>query len=169
MIVRVLMLAAGVLGGASASQFPEFSQQYTQRLGGAVDALAEVVSDFDASASASGLDRAGALEQMRGTAFLERRRADMARTFERFDSLSEDLAVMQTAGPFMRAFYAGRMNDAEVARATMASYEPALPLTFAGLSFAGAGFLAGLLACWIGIKTVTWPFRRRRGSADAPV
>lgn len=169
MIVRVLLFSGGLLGGTLSSQFPEFSQQYAQRLGGAVDALAEVVADFDASAKASGLDRAAALEQMRGTAFLERRRADMTRTFERFDNLSEDLEVMQKAGPFMRAYYAGRMNDAEVARATMASYEPALPLTFAGLSFAGAGFLAGLLACWIGIKTVTWPFRRRRGSADAPV
>ena len=61
MIVRALVLAGGVLGAASVSQFPEFSQQYTQRLGGAVDALGQVVADFDASAAAAGLDREAAL------------------------------------------------------------------------------------------------------------
>ncbi len=165
MIARVLLLSGGILGGASASQFPEFSQQYTQRLGGAVDALAEVVADFDASAAASGLDREAALDQMRGTAFLDRRRVDMERTFVRFGQLSDDLAVMQDAGPFMRAYHVGRMRDRDVAQAVMATYQPALPLTFAGMAFAGAGFMAGLIAFWAAIKLVMWPFRRRDGRA----
>lgn len=160
MIARVLLLAGGVLGGASASQFPEFSQQYTQRLGGAVDALSEVVADFDASATASGLDRVAALDQMRGSAFLERRRIDMARTFERFERLSDDLEVMQGAGPFMRAYHAARMTDGDVAKAAMETYQPAVPLSFAGITFAGAGFVTGLLAFWAVLKMLMWPFRR---------
>ena len=52
MILRALTLAGGLTGAAVSSQFPEFSQQYTQRLGGAVDALAVVVADFDAMALA---------------------------------------------------------------------------------------------------------------------
>lgn len=67
MIVRTLTLVAALSAGAATSQFPEFSQQYAQRLGGAVDALAEVVADFDASAQAEGLTRTQALEQMQGT------------------------------------------------------------------------------------------------------
>ncbi|MEO1364377.1 MAG: DUF2937 family protein, partial [Pseudomonadota bacterium] len=62
MIARALMLAGGFAGAALTSQFPEYSQQYTQRLGGAVDALAEVVADFDASARAEGLSREAALD-----------------------------------------------------------------------------------------------------------
>ncbi|WP_299282593.1 DUF2937 family protein [uncultured Tateyamaria sp.] len=161
MILRVLALIGGLLGGASASQFPEFSQQYTQRLGGAVDALAEVVADFDASATAAGLSRAEALAQMQGTPFLERRRADMTRTFQRYDTLRTDLRVLNDAGPFMRAYHGARMTDADVARAAMQAYQPALPLNFAGAVFAATGFFAGLIVTSILLRVLAWPFSRR--------
>ncbi|WP_254684706.1 DUF2937 family protein [Sulfitobacter sp. JL08] len=83
MITRTLVLAGGVASAATLSQFPEYAQQYTQRLGGAVDALGQVVADFDASAAAEGLTREQALAQMTGTAFVERRRDDMQRSFAR--------------------------------------------------------------------------------------
>lgn len=161
MIVRVLILVGGILGGASASQFPEFSQQYTQRLGGAVDALHEVVADFDASARSAGLSRAAALEQMQGTQFLEARRADMTRTFQRYDALRADLLALDGAGPFMRAYHAARMTDRDVARSAMAAYQPAVPINLAGAVFAGTGFLAGAMAIWAALKLLAWPFRRR--------
>jgi len=162
MILRALILAGGVMGGAAASQFPEFSQQYAQRLGGAVDALAEVVADFDASAAAAGLTRDAALAELRGTEFLDSRRRDMARTFARHDRLRADLAVLDGAGPFMRAYHAARIRDRDVARAALAQFEPAVPLGMAGLSFAGAGFLAGVVAVWLGLRVLLWPLRRRR-------
>ncbi|WP_299373249.1 DUF2937 family protein [uncultured Tateyamaria sp.] len=165
MILRVLALSGGVLGGAAASQFPEFSQQYTQRLGGAVDALEQVVADFDASASASGLSRDAALAQMQGAEFLERRRADMERTFDRHARLKADLAVLDDAGPFMRAYHAARMTDGDVARAALEVYEPAVPLNMAGAVFAGTGFVAGLLGVWALIKLLLWPLSLRRRSA----
>ncbi|MEM9851772.1 MAG: DUF2937 family protein, partial [Pseudomonadota bacterium] len=48
-------LAGGCAMLCATSQFPEFSQQYVQRLGGAVDELRRVAADFDASARAAGL------------------------------------------------------------------------------------------------------------------
>lgn len=165
MILRALALAGGLLGGAAASQFPEFSQQYTQRLGGAVDALGEVVADFDASAAAAGLSRDAALAELRGSTFLDARRSDMSRTFERYDSLRADLNVLQGAGPFMRAYHAARMTDRDVARAAMAAFEPAVPITMPGGVFAGTGFLAGSIAVWAVLRVLFWPFRRRRASA----
>ncbi|MEO0401882.1 MAG: DUF2937 family protein [Pseudomonadota bacterium] len=165
MILRALALAGGVLGGASASQFPEFSQQYSQRLGGAVDALAEVVTDFDASAHAAGLDRATALAQLEGTPFLDRRHTDMKRTFARHTQLSADLALLENAGPFMRAYHGARMTDSDVAKAALAAYQPALPLNMAGAVFAGTGFFAGLLAVWAALRALLWPFKRRAQAA----
>lgn len=162
MILRALTLAAGLFGAAASSQFPEYSQQYTQRLGGAVDALAEVVADFDASAATVGLTRDAALKQMTGTAFLDRRRADMAETFARHARLQTDLKAVQNAGPFMRAYHAARLTDGEIAQAAFAAYQPALPLTFAGLTFAGAGFVAGAGALGVILRLIAWPFRRRR-------
>lgn len=162
MILRSLVLIGGLLGGATASQFPEYSQQYRQRLGGAVDALAEVAADFDASARAEGLDRDAALAQMQGTPFLDRRKADMTRTFDRYARLRLDLDALEGAGPFMRAYYVVRSTDTEVAAAALDSFEPAVPLTVAGGIFAGTGFFAGLFAVWAALKLLLWPFGRRR-------
>ena len=64
MFAKALSLAGGIAGAVGLSQFPEFSQQYAQRLGGAVDELARVVEDFDADASDVGLNRDEALSQL---------------------------------------------------------------------------------------------------------
>jgi len=160
MILRTLTLAGGLTAAAATSQFPEFSQQYLQRLGGAVDALSEVAADFDASAAGSGLSRAAALDQLRGSEFLDRRRVDMTNTFRRLETLRTDLVTLQGQGPFMRAYHAARLTDQPLARATLAAYKPALPLTFAGALFAAAGFLAGVLLVGPFLRLLTLPFRR---------
>ncbi|WP_425040637.1 DUF2937 family protein [Primorskyibacter sp. S187A] len=144
MILRSISLALGVAGAAGLSQFPEFSQQYTQRLGGAVDALEEVVADFDASAASAGLTREAALAELSGSAFLIQRQADMTRTIERAERLSADLELLSAAGPFTRAYYAARLTDTDIARAAWAAYKPAAPLTFEGMVFAVIGFLGGI-------------------------
>jgi hypothetical protein len=50
MILKTLTLVSGMFGAAIFSQFPEFTQQYMQRMGGQIDALGVVLHDFDASA-----------------------------------------------------------------------------------------------------------------------
>ncbi len=146
MIFRTLALAAGLAGGLCSAQLPEFSQQYVQRLGGAVDSLTKVVADFDASATAAGLTREDALKEMAGTAFLERRRADMKRTFARHDVLTEQLNTLSNAGAGSRVVTILRAPDRELARATFAAFRPAMPVTSEGLLFGGSGFIATLLA-----------------------
>lgn len=160
-MLRSLMFAGGLAGALTTSQFPEFSQQYTQRLGGAVDALGEVVADFDASATASGLSRAQALAELQGTPFLERRRSDMARSIARYGRLSTDLGALEGQGPFMRAYNAARFTDGDIARAAWTAYQPALPLNFAGLIFAAAGFVLGSAAFGLVLRLLRAPFRRR--------
>ncbi|MEL6463934.1 MAG: DUF2937 family protein [Pseudomonadota bacterium] len=167
MLLRVLAICGGLVGGVTASQVPEFTQQYKQRLGGAVDALAEVVADFDASAQAEGLSREAALVQLRGTSFLDRRRQDMTRTFDRYAQLQTDLANLEGAGPFMRAYVMAQSADGDVAAAAFDTFEPAVPLTVAGGVFASAGFLAGLLTVWAALKVVLWPFGWRRAARGA--
>ena len=164
MIVRALTLAGGIAAAGATSQFPEFSQQYAQRLGGAVDELTRVVADFDASASAEGLSRAQALEQMAGTAFVERRRVDMERSIARQEQLVQDLAALRGAGPFSRAYNLGRFSDRELVARTWEDFEPGVPLTFEGAVFAGAGFLAGIAAIWAAFAVLRLPFRRRKSA-----
>ncbi len=161
MILRSLALAGGLAGAVGTSQFPEFSQQYTQRLGGAVDALEQVVADFDAAA-ASDLTREDALAQMQGTPFLERRSADMTRSIARYERLSANLKALEGQGPFMRAYNAARFTDAEIAQAAWQAYQPAVLVNFAGLVFAFVGFVLGGGAVSVLLGLLRAPFRRQR-------
>ena len=149
MFIRTFVMIAACCGGLLAAQFPAFSQQYMQRLGGAVEALEQVVADFDASAAALGLSRSEALGQMRGTAFIEARRTDMQRTFLRHEILSADLATLEGLGPFMRAYHISHLTDRDIAKGAWGAFEPALPLSFASVLFALFGFGATAMSLWI--------------------
>ncbi len=164
MFLRTIILACGLAGALAAAQFPAYSQQYMQRLGGAVQALEEVVADFDASAAALGLSRAEALGQMSGSAFVEARRADMQATFTRHESLRRDLLVLEGLGPFMRAYRSRHMTDPELARGAWQAFEPALPLSLASLMFAVFGFCAA----GFGGGAVVYLLRPRRVKPPLP-
>lgn len=161
MIGRVLTLAGGLAGAAALSQFPEFSQQYLQRLAGQVDALTVVVRDFDASAQKNGLSREEALAELQGTAFLDDRRQDLRRTFLRHARLSDNLVALREAGPLERLLMPQRLGDAETLAATWGDFRPAVPVTLDGLAAAGIGFLGGGLALSGLFSLLLWPFRRR--------
>lgn len=165
MIARVLALAGGLAGAAGLSQYPEFSQQYIQRLAGQVDALTVVVADFDRSALANGLSRAAALDELQGTNFLTSRRADMQRAFTRHDQLSSNLTFLRLASPLERIAMPHRLADPETFSATWADFRPALPLTLAGAVAAALGFFGGWGGVMVVLSLLLWPFRRRRTPA----
>ena len=162
MFVRVVVLAGGLSSAAGFSQFPEFSQQYLQRLAGAVDELGRVVAEFDEDAADLGLSREAALVDLAKGGAMGAARADtMVETIDRHDRLSGDLEAMREAGPFTRAYNAGRFTDGEIAGAAWEDFRPAMPLTFEGAVFSGAGLIAGLGVMTLLIALIRWPFRRR--------
>ena len=162
MIVRALSLAAGLAGGTAVAQFPEFSQQYLQRLSGAVDELETVVADFDRSADRAGLSREAALQELSGTVFLDGRQVDMSRTISRYERLKEERLALANSTAITRLFAAPRVADEEIARRTWEDYKPAIPTTAEGLGFAAAGFLAGFFALRWTLGLILIPFRGRR-------
>ncbi len=165
--MRWLALAGGLAGAACLSQYPEFAQQYVQRLGGTVDALAGVVADFDRTARNAGLTRDAALGELEGTPFLDARQQDMTATFRRYERLSADLTMLRLAGPVERMTLPQRMADPATLSATWGDFRPAMPLTQAGGVAAAAGFSAGWLALAGLLRALGWPFRRRRAGLDA--
>ena len=166
-MLRILAIAGGLTGAAGLSQYPEFSQQYTQRLAGQVDALSEVVDDFDASALRSDLTRSQALAQMVGSQFLEDRRGDMTRAFARHATLADNLAQLRAASPMARLTMPHRLMDGETFSRTFDDFAPAVPLTAPGAVAAGAGFLGGWGLVTALMSILAWPFRRWRQSAKA--
>lgn len=149
-LARACCLMAALGGGVVLSQYPAFVQQYTQRLGGQVDALAEVVADFDASALEAGLTRSAALDQMAGTTFLDARADDMRGTFARHVILTDQLARLRGASGFETIRLAPQVRDGETLQATWADFKPALQITLPGIVTGAFGFLAG----WGGMAAV---------------
>ncbi len=146
MIVRLVSSLAGVASGLGASQFPAFPQAYLQRLGGHVDALRQVVAEFDADAAALGLERSAALVQLAQGGEMGAQRAEtMAATIDRYTHLSQDLRVLSGLNPVERFLHLARFSDGEIARATFGEFEPGLALStdalMIGLSCAVGGRL----------------------------
>jgi len=174
MIIRALALAAGLAGAAGFSQFPEFTQQYVQRLGGAVDELARSVQAFDRDAAALGLDRDTALVQLStGGVFGAARAETMRETLERHARLSGDLAALEGKSALSRVPLVAHFADPEIAGRTWQAYRPGVPVTTEGAIFAGSGFVSGWLAVTFLLSLLRLPFRapshRKRGRRVEPV
>nr|WP_255434887.1 MULTISPECIES: DUF2937 family protein [unclassified Paracoccus (in: a-proteobacteria)] len=155
---RLLMALAFAL---ALSQFPAFSDQYVQRLGGQADALRQVAAEFDTSADRAGLTRQAALEQIAGSAFLDSHGQDMGRVFVRLARIESDLDLLRAASPLERIALPHRMRDTETLAATWGDFRPAVPLTAAGFWATGFGFLLG----WLLAGLVLLPFRRSEQEA----
>lgn len=166
-MIRVLALVGGLGGAVTLSQFPEYSQQYLQRLAGAVDELSAVVAAFDASAAGFDLTRVEALERMGGSAFQNQLQEDMAANIARLERLGADYAALSGTAPLERLTMVWRLRDSELAARTWDDFRPAMPVTRDGALATGIGFgagwlmVAGLLRGLIGLSR-----RRKAGRAE---
>jgi hypothetical protein len=166
--MRRVIAGVGGLGLAlTLSQFPEYAQQYTQRLGGAVDELRVITEEFDRAAVAGGLDRAGALARYEASndSFLADRGSSMGATFARYETLSTTLSRIEGADPLQRLQALPAYLDTDIGRRTLENYRPAVPVTMEGILYAGGGFIIGYMVLSGLWRFVTLPFRRRRYSA----
>ena len=136
-------IVGAVVLGIGMSQFPEFTQQYQQRLGGAVDELRIITQEFDRTAADQGLTRAQALEAYTGSLFLEVRADDLQKTFLRYERLSEDFRILENADAMGRFTSFLHMTDNQLVHSTWAAYEPAVPVTSDGFIFAAIGAMGG--------------------------
>lgn len=159
--VRTVALGVGLLGAVTTSQLPEYAQQYTQRLGGAVDELAAFVRDFDRDAQTFGLERQAALQRMlRNTDDFIRDRGENARqTIERFGQLGAHYTALREA-PLLQRLWLMRGADGSIARRAFEDFKPAVPVTLDGAIAAGVGFAVGLLAVF-GLSRTAKKLRRR--------
>jgi hypothetical protein len=146
MIARALMLTLALAGGATTSQLPEFAQQYRQRLGGAIDALGQVVDGFREDARSHGLtlDEAVSLLSSASDGLVRAQGERMGQTVRRLERLEAQREAMLSAGPFARVGVMMRDLDPALAEATLADFEPGVPVTSEGAVMAGGGFLSVL-------------------------
>jgi hypothetical protein len=148
-----------VLAGLIGSQAPEFAQQYRQRLGGALDELNRIVSEFDVEAQRQNLARAEAPQRLKDNSdpLARERGEDMDKAIERAERLNQQIGEMNSAGPLMRLYVVGTNFDPEIAQSTLDNYEPAEPLSLGALTAGGLAALWG----WAATRLIAWPFSRR--------
>ncbi len=157
--MRILAMAGGIAGAVALSQFPEFSQQYVQRLSGAADELRAVTLAFDTAARVGGFTREDALAELRGTGFGDQFSDDMRARIYRYERLNADYQALASAAPLQRLARVWRIRDPELVQRTWDDFKPAVPMTTEGLIFAGIGYAGG----WLLVTLVLgFLFGRRR-------
>lgn len=141
MIGRIITGIGALFGGALSSQFPEFYQQYLQRLGGRRDQAMARAEEIVMDAESHGLGVADYIQRFLDSEqhALEGRR--MLESFEDAARLGEALEALTGAAPWQHASRFAQYFDHSIAEATFAIFTPALPLTLEGLSYAVAGGL----------------------------
>lgn len=160
MLTRRVAAAVGLMLAAVTSQLPEFTQQYRQRLGGAVDELRALVQEFDGEVARQSLDRQAGLARLGSNPdpLVRDRAADMRATIERAARLDRQEKAFATAGPISQYAVLIEDYDPRIGSQAYASYQPAVPVTTSGIVAGGAGLFAG----WAGTHALAWPMRRRR-------
>ncbi|WP_173932025.1 DUF2937 family protein [Chelativorans sp. Marseille-P2723] len=156
----IAALVVSLIGGAVASQAPEFAQQYRQRLHGAHWELTQIVTDFDAGAVRHGLDREEALGLYDKVPppFLQDRSRSMRRIIERAEHLDRQVQRLADLPPVLRPLLVMVDPDKDVFQGTLHDFETAVPLTAHGLVWTAAGLLAGFGL----IRLAVFPLRQRR-------
>lgn len=144
---RIANGLAAIGGAGFCSQFPEFYQQYIQRLGGRLDqALVQEARIYEAAQS-QGLtvpeyvDRFLQSEdpvfQAEGELLLQ--------TLADAEHLRAALLELANASPLERPVTFFQHMDADLFRATLEAYVPAMPVSVEGLTYAALGMLLGLV------------------------
>lgn len=169
---RLLDRLLCVLGAVLFSQFPEFVQQYVQRLEGHLDEARLQLGRFKDAASQSGmtLDQLVAGAGSNPDPAMGRLGGVVRETLSRVAQLGSADQALRQASAWSRPFVFLGHLDWGIARATWSIYRPAVPTTAEGLAYACAGMLLVLGAYHIGVRApaAAWLRRRRRPAPGAP-
>ncbi len=168
MIIRALTLTGALAGGAGLSQFPEYSQQYQQRLAGAVDEMRTVVAQFDDSLAAVGKTRAQVFADTPASDLEAQLLDDGKSNIARLAFLETALSKVRNASIMDQFLAAPTVTDGQVAKAAWNDFKPAIPVTVVGLAFAGIGFIGGWVLCAVILGLLGWAgaaLWRRRAAA----
>ncbi len=167
MLVRRFAMAIGLLVAVVASQLPEFTQQYRQRLGGAIDELKAMLVEFDAETGRLSLDRAAGIARLQSNPdeLAQARGRDIEAAVGRETRLERQQSAFATAGPVSQYWVLASQFDGWIGRRAYADFKPAVPITSPGLLAA----LSGLFAGWGLTHLAAMPLRRRHTAATGHV
>jgi hypothetical protein len=143
-----------VIGTVAFAQFPEFVQQYLQRLGGHLDEARRQLAHFRDVATQSGLTLDGLISRTDANSdpVVAKLGGVMSEAVARVAHLEQAQAAIQNASPWTRPFAFLGHAEHDIVRATMHAFQPAVPTTVEGLVYAVLGMLVLLATYHLGVK-----------------
>ena len=144
---RIANGLAAIVGAGFASQFPEFYQQYMQRLGGRLDqALVQEARIYEA-AQGQGLSVPDYVQRFldSGDPVFRAEGQLLQETLQDAETLRAALVELANAAPLQRPFAFIENVDSGLFKATLEAYVPAMPVSVEGFTYAAIGMLIGLL------------------------
>ena len=153
------VLLFGLVGAVLLSQFPEFFQQYVQRLGGRLDEVTNQVSALDKRAAEAGTSTPLYLRDfvLNRDPQVRREGQELQALVQRRVTLADDYQALTGSDRWWRAGRFATHFDWDIAATTFRVYQPAMPVTAEAGIYAGAGFGSGMV-----IFLLVFGLRRRK-------
>lgn len=174
MIKKVLVLCVGLACGAGASQAPEFTQQYLQRLGGWVDSYQDMVTRLDARAAQFDMTREQYIAALQASTDPKVRSeaANIASWPVYLKKFTEMQQILQNGPSWTHPFRVlEHYNDpafSPIIKETLADYKMGAQFTGEGAAFGGAGFVVGWLLTGMATSLLGAPIRIIRRRREKP-
>lgn len=155
-----------VIGALTAAQFPQFVQQYLQRLAGHAAEAQRLLARYEQAAGDAGMNFEAYVQRFRNDAdpVVAEHGDIMAEVSARAASLQEAVEALQNSHALNRPFVFLNHLDNEIAYQALLIFQPGVPTTAEGLIYALTGIALGLL-CYNGLKWPVWKLRRRLENA----
>ncbi len=158
MLIRRLALFFAMIFGVIGAQFPEYAQQYRQRLGGAIDELNTIIARFDQDAAQSGISEHEGITRLQHNpdVFVQGRGDQMNEIIARRDKLQRQSQIYTDSGSIRRVWELATQADPYIAWRAYQTFEPGVPVTTEGVVSASIGFIVG----WGLFRLLGWPIER---------
>ena len=140
--------AFSVMGAVAFAQFPQFLQQYVQRMGGHLSELEGQVGFMRKSAEASSVTLQEYIQKFTESQLdpiFSRQGVIMQNMVDRYNHLSLTLNSLQEANLYKKPLIFITHLNKDIIHETWSTYQPGIPTTLEGLAYAAVGMIFGTL------------------------
>ena len=146
-MLRILLIVFALLCAGAMSQFPEFFQQYKQRLGGTLDEINRQVEALDVRAAENDMGRYDYIRRFQANEdpIIKGEGDAMVDMLSRQVRYQDALDRFRAAPWYMQAIEVAFHLEPDIAEQTLKDFVPAVPLSVSGGAHAFFGFFFGYL------------------------
>ena len=156
----IFTVITALLLGALLSQFPEFYQQYLQRVGGQLDGIRLEITDLDQRAESVQKNRFEYIRRLleNNDPIVQNEGYNLARLLGKQIKLQRTFDDLNSSNPLWRSVRFAHHFNNDTAIPTLESFRPAVPITVEGAYYFSLGAFLGWFVSWL----LSRGFRRQK-------